>query len=152
MLRRWAPAFPAVEFREGTRGYQVRVGSFAIPQGSYLLVAAVLVGFLGGFGAIAFRALITLEGTLASAFFNRRSAASSAHPTRPRAGADRPYARRLRGGGGYLGDLQRSYRRCFFRQRSHSRRFRSTLVRNDCGLERHRGGNIACLPRQSAVL
>jgi len=65
MLRRWAPAFPAVEFREGTRGYQLRVGSFAIPQGSYLLVAAVVVGFLGGFGAIAFRALITLEGTLA---------------------------------------------------------------------------------------
>jgi len=34
----------ALEFREGTRGYELRIGPFSIPQSSYLLAAAVAVG------------------------------------------------------------------------------------------------------------
>jgi len=58
-------AFPAVEYREGTRGYQLRVGGLRIPQSTYLLAAATLVGILGGYGAIGFRWLIGVEATLA---------------------------------------------------------------------------------------
>ena len=57
--------FPAVSYHENRQGYDMRVGRFRIPQSTYLLVAAVLVGVGGGFGAIAFRWLIQLEGSLA---------------------------------------------------------------------------------------
>jgi len=58
-------AFPAVEYREGTRGYQLRIGRMRVPQSTYLLAAATLVGVLGGYGAIGFRWLISAEGMLA---------------------------------------------------------------------------------------
>ena len=60
-----AAAMPTVSYRESSRGYHLLVGPFAIPQSSYLLVAAVIVGVGGGFGAIAFRWLIGFEGYLA---------------------------------------------------------------------------------------
>lgn len=64
-MKRPRIAFPAVEYREGTRGYQLRVGGLRIPQSTYLLAAATLVGILGGYGAIGFRWLIGVEATLA---------------------------------------------------------------------------------------
>ncbi len=61
-----------IAFREGRRGYELRIGSLAIPQSAYLLGAALLVGVGGGYGAIAFRALIGFETAIAvwlTAFF-----------------------------------------------------------------------------------
>jgi len=58
-------SFPAPAYRESTRGYQMRIGSLVVPQSTYLLVAAALVGVGGGYGAIAFRWLIGVEGDLA---------------------------------------------------------------------------------------
>jgi CIC family chloride channel protein len=43
----------------------MRIGALSIPQSSYLLAAAVLVGLGGGEGAVLFRALIGLETSLA---------------------------------------------------------------------------------------
>jgi CIC family chloride channel protein len=57
---------PNVTFREGRRGYELRVGSVAISQSTYLLGAAIVVGVGGGFGAVAFRALIGAETALAA--------------------------------------------------------------------------------------
>jgi CIC family chloride channel protein len=45
-------------FRESSRGYELIVGRFRLPQSTYLLLAAVVVGVGGGYGAVAFRALI----------------------------------------------------------------------------------------------
>ena len=56
---------PANNYRNGRRGYYLHVGSLRIPQSSYLLAAAVVVGTLGGFGAIGFRWLISAEQHLA---------------------------------------------------------------------------------------
>src|SRR5579884_3696712 len=42
-------------------------GRLRVSQSTYLLVAALFVGFAGGWGAIGFRALIGLAGSLASA-------------------------------------------------------------------------------------
>jgi CIC family chloride channel protein len=50
-----------VTYRASSRGYQMRIGSISVPQSSYLLVAAIVVGIGGGFGAIAFRWLIGIE-------------------------------------------------------------------------------------------
>ncbi len=60
-----ALTLPRVTYFESARGYQLRIGSFAVSQSSYLLVAAVLVGVGGGYGAIAFRWLIGVAGGLA---------------------------------------------------------------------------------------
>jgi CIC family chloride channel protein len=54
-----------VTYREGPRGYQMHFGSMRVPQSTYLLVAAVIVGIGGGYGAIAFRWLIASEGYVA---------------------------------------------------------------------------------------
>ena len=56
---------PRVRYREGARGFELQIGSIVFSQSTYLLVAAVVVGVGGGFGAIGFRKLIELEGTLA---------------------------------------------------------------------------------------
>ena len=58
---------PRVTFREGPRGYALQIGTAAIPQSTYLLLAAVLVGLGGGYGAIGFRALIAVETNAAGA-------------------------------------------------------------------------------------
>jgi CIC family chloride channel protein len=55
-----------IAFREGRRGHELRIGSLAIPQSTYLLAAAVIVGVGGGYGAVGFRALIAAEDTLAN--------------------------------------------------------------------------------------
>jgi CIC family chloride channel protein len=52
-------------FTRKTRGYDLHLGSLRIPQSSYLLAAAIVVGTLGGFGAIGFRWLISAEGHVA---------------------------------------------------------------------------------------
>ena len=57
---------PHAVFHEGRRGYELRIGTIAMPQSSYLLIAAILVGVGGGYGAIGFRALIGAETTLAA--------------------------------------------------------------------------------------
>ncbi len=44
---------------------QLRVGRVTIPQTTFLIVTAVIVGIGGGFGAVAFRALISAETYLA---------------------------------------------------------------------------------------
>jgi CIC family chloride channel protein len=56
---------PRVRYREGARGFELQIGSIVFSQSTYLLVAAVVVGIGGGFGAIGFRKLIELEGSLA---------------------------------------------------------------------------------------
>jgi CIC family chloride channel protein len=57
---------PRVAFRAGRRGYELHVAGIAISQSTYLLVAAILVGIGGGYGAVAFRALIGWETALAA--------------------------------------------------------------------------------------
>ena len=59
-------SLPAIAFREGARGYEMRIGALRISQSTYLLVAALLVGLGGGWGAVLFRALIGYETTLAA--------------------------------------------------------------------------------------
>jgi CIC family chloride channel protein len=54
-----------VRYREGARGFELQIGSVVLSQSTYLLAAAVVVGVGGGFGAIAFRKLIELAGSLA---------------------------------------------------------------------------------------
>ena len=58
--------FPKFESREGTRGYELHVGALRIPQSTYLVAAAVIVGIGGGWGAVLFRALIGYEAALAA--------------------------------------------------------------------------------------
>jgi CIC family chloride channel protein len=65
MAKRAAFALPPVTYREGSRGYQMRIGRLALPQSTYLLIAAVIVGVGGGYGAIGFRWLIAAEGYVA---------------------------------------------------------------------------------------
>ena len=57
----------ALNFREGQHGYELLIGSFRIPQSTYLLATAIVVGVAGGYGAIGFRTLIGLEAELAGA-------------------------------------------------------------------------------------
>src|ERR1035438_2360459 len=52
---------PAIHYRKGKRGYQLHFGPLRVPQSSYLLAAAIVVGTLGGYGAIGFRWLIGAE-------------------------------------------------------------------------------------------
>ncbi len=64
-------SLPVLEYRKGTRGYKLHLGSLRVPQSSYMLAAAIVVGTLGGYGAIGFRSLIGAEqhlsfGVLAS--------------------------------------------------------------------------------------
>ncbi len=56
---------PPITFVETPRGYRLEVGRFSLNQSSFLLVAAVLVGLGGGYGAVAFRWLISAAQTLA---------------------------------------------------------------------------------------
>jgi len=63
--RGFSVSFPAIKYREGTRGYQLLFGSLRVPQSSYMLAAAIIVGTLGGYGAIGFRWLIGAEQHLA---------------------------------------------------------------------------------------
>ena len=54
-----------IQYRSGKRGYDLHVGPLRVPQSSYLLAAAIVVGTLGGFGAIGFRWIISAEQHLA---------------------------------------------------------------------------------------
>lgn len=58
---------PRLQMRyvETDRGYRIDIGRFSISQSSFLLLAAILVGIGGGYGAVAFRYLILGEQTLA---------------------------------------------------------------------------------------
>jgi len=53
-------------FSRNACGYDLRFGTLRVPQSTYLLIAALLVGVGGGLGAVAFRALIALATTIAS--------------------------------------------------------------------------------------
>jgi CIC family chloride channel protein len=57
-------AFP-LAYLPGRRGYRLKIGRFTIAESGFLLVAAALIGLGGGYGAIAFRALISAEGWIA---------------------------------------------------------------------------------------
>jgi CIC family chloride channel protein len=59
-------ALPRMAFRESGRGFELRIGRIAIPQSTYLLFAAVVVGVGGGYGAVGFRDLIALMTVLAA--------------------------------------------------------------------------------------
>ena len=56
---------PRLAYVEGARGYSVHVGGFVVSQSAFLLGAAVLVGLGGGYGAVAFRALVDGESSFA---------------------------------------------------------------------------------------
>jgi len=56
---------PSAIFARSSRGYDLQLGALRVPQSTYLLVAALVVGVGGGFGAVAFRELIALATTLA---------------------------------------------------------------------------------------
>jgi CIC family chloride channel protein len=56
---------PRAVFARSSRGYDLQLGALRIPQSTYLLIAALLVGVGGGFGAVVFRALIALATALA---------------------------------------------------------------------------------------
>src|SRR5665213_3538600 len=45
--------------------YVVRIGNLSFSQSTFMVLAAILVGIGGGFGAVAFRALIAAAGSLA---------------------------------------------------------------------------------------
>src|SRR5664280_733004 len=51
----------AIHYQKGRRGYTLHFGSLRVPQSSYMLAAAIVVGTLGGYGAIGFRWLISAE-------------------------------------------------------------------------------------------
>jgi CIC family chloride channel protein len=52
-------------FARSSRGYDLHLGALRVPQSTYLLIAALIVGVGGGFGAVAFRALIAFATTIA---------------------------------------------------------------------------------------
>ena len=58
-------AVPPLRYTETTSGYRIEFGRFTLNQSSFLLLAAVLVGLGGGYGAVIFRWLIRTEGLLA---------------------------------------------------------------------------------------
>ena len=60
---------PRVRYVETDRGYRLDVGRFSIGQSTFLLLAAIVVGIGGGYGAVAFRYLILGEQMLAFAHF-----------------------------------------------------------------------------------
>jgi CIC family chloride channel protein len=59
------PPRPLVEYVLRDGRYALRVGRFTVSQSTFLLLTAIIVGLGGGFGAVGFRALITLETGLA---------------------------------------------------------------------------------------
>ena len=54
-----------ISFEPGDGRFIVRFGKMSVSQSTFMVVAAVLVGMGGGFGAVAFRALIGAAGSLA---------------------------------------------------------------------------------------
>lgn len=56
---------PLIEYELRGGRYALRIGRFYVSQASFLIATAVLVGIGGGFGAVAFRALINGETYLA---------------------------------------------------------------------------------------
>ena len=58
-------ALPRVRYVQTDRGYRLDVGRLSIGQSTFLLLAAIVVGIGGGYGAVAFRYLILGEQTLA---------------------------------------------------------------------------------------
>src|ERR1700758_3937153 len=56
---------PSLEYVLLDGRYALRIGRIHISQSTFLILTAVLVGVGGGFGAVAFRALIGLETQLA---------------------------------------------------------------------------------------
>ena len=58
-----------VRYVETDRGYRLEIGRLSISQSSFLLLAAILAGVGGGYGAVAFRYLILGEHELAFGHF-----------------------------------------------------------------------------------
>ncbi len=56
---------PIARYVETTRGYRFEFGRLSLSQSTFLLLAAIVVGLGGGFGAVAFRYLIFGESRLA---------------------------------------------------------------------------------------
>jgi CIC family chloride channel protein len=54
-----------ISFEPGDGRYTVRVGKISLSQSTFMVIAAIIVGLGGGFGAVAFRALIAAAGSLA---------------------------------------------------------------------------------------
>ncbi len=66
---RAAFAVPRVQYVQTERGYRLDVGRISINQSTFLLLAAIVVGIGGGYGAVAFRYLIFGEQKLAFGVF-----------------------------------------------------------------------------------
>lgn len=62
-------ALPQVRYVETDRGYRLDIGRVSIGQSTFLLLAAIIVGIGGGYGAVAFRYLILGEQLLAFGHF-----------------------------------------------------------------------------------
>jgi len=60
---------PKVRYVETDRGYRLDVGRVSINQSAFLLLAAIIVGVGGGYGAVGFRYLILLEQQLGFGLF-----------------------------------------------------------------------------------
>jgi len=56
---------PTARYVETARGYRFEFGRLSLSQSTFLLLAAIIVGLGGGFGAVAFRYLIFGESRLA---------------------------------------------------------------------------------------
>jgi chloride channel protein, CIC family len=56
---------PSIEFEETTSGYRLRFGSVRMSQSTFLLIAAMVTGLGGGYGAVIFRWLISVESRFA---------------------------------------------------------------------------------------
>src|SRR5579871_1740408 len=56
---------PTARYVETARGYRFEFGRLSLSQSTFLLLAAIIVGLGGGFGAVAFRYLIFGESHLA---------------------------------------------------------------------------------------
>lgn len=70
-------SLPKVRYVETDRGYRLDVGRVSINQSTFLLLAAIIVGVGGGYGAVGFRYLILLEQQLAFGLFTRHSMGSA---------------------------------------------------------------------------
>ena len=68
-----------ISFESVDGRYAVRVGKVSVSQSAFMVVAAIVVGLGGGFGAVAFRALISARHSLAFGVIGR-----SWHPRRGR--------------------------------------------------------------------
>ncbi|HEY8297417.1 MAG TPA: chloride channel protein [Candidatus Baltobacteraceae bacterium] len=58
-------SFPEASYVETERGYRLTIGRVSLSQSTFLLLAAIIVGLGGGFGAVLFRRLISGEGAFA---------------------------------------------------------------------------------------